>query len=332
MGYIGSHTIVDLMENGFEVVSIDNFSRSKPQALDRLEKTLGRKVENASIDLCDASALEDFFDKHSDIVGVIHFAAYILVDESVENPLLYYQNNVLGLLNLLAQLEKRNISNLVFSSSCSVYGNVLPEQLPVSETTAKGEAQSPYAFTKVLGERIITDWSKANACHKSILLRYFNPAGAHDGGHLGEDPTHHLVHLVPVIVETALGRRKQMTVFGSDYPTRDGSCVRDYIHVMDLAHAHTLALRHLLQGRQETPTEVFNLGMGEGVTVLEAIRSFEKISGQALNYQLGPRRAGDVVAVYADPSKAKQVLGWQPNRGIDEIMRSAWAWEKARNS
>ncbi len=325
-GYIGSHTIVDLIENGFEVVSADNYHNSHPEVLDGIEKITGVRVKNYAIDLADADAASQLFVKES-FDGVIHFAAYKLVGESVDKPLAYMRNNLNSLMNVIEGLAAQGSSNLVFSSSCSVYGNA--DELPVRETTPRKEAESPYALTKQVGEDIITDYCKAQPDFAAILLRYFNPAGAHSSGHIGEDPSNPATSLVPVITQTASGKRGSMTVFGTDYDTRDGSCVRDYIHVEDLAHAHTLALKFLLEGNASANPELFNLGIGEGLTVLEAIKAFEKVSGVQLNYELGPRRAGDVVAVYADRSKAERELGWTPTRGVEEIMASAWAWEKS---
>jgi len=323
-GYIGSHTIVDLIENGFEVVSADNYHNSHPEVLDGIEKITGVRVKNYAIDLADADATSQLFVKEK-FDGVIHFAAYKLVGESVEKPLAYMRNNLNSLINVIEGLAAQGNSNLVFSSSCSVYGNA--EELPVRETTPRKEAESPYALTKQVGEDVIVDYCKARPEFAAILLRYFNPAGAHSSGHIGEDPSNPAVSLVPVITQTAAGKRASMTVFGTDYDTRDGSCVRDYIHVEDLAHAHTLALQFLLAGKGAANPELFNLGIGEGLTVLEAINAFEKVSGEKLNYELGPRRPGDVVAVYADRSKAERELGWIPTRGVEEIMGSAWAWE-----
>ncbi|WP_273445387.1 UDP-glucose 4-epimerase GalE [Neolewinella agarilytica] len=325
-GYIGSHTIVDLIENGFEVVSADNYHNSHPEVLDGIEKITGVRVKNYAIDLADADATSQLFVKEQ-FDGVIHFAAYKLVGESVDKPLAYMRNNLNSLINVIEGLAAQGSSNLVFSSSCSVYGNA--DELPVRETTPRKEAESPYALTKQVGEDIITDYCKAQPDFAAILLRYFNPAGAHSSGHIGEDPSNPATSLVPVITQTASGKRGSMTVFGTDYATRDGSCVRDYIHVEDLAHAHTLALKFLLEGKASTNPELFNLGIGEGLTVLEAINAFEKVSGEKLNYQLGSRRAGDVGAVYADRSKAEKQLGWKPTRDVEDIMRSAWAWEKS---
>ncbi|PHN03069.1 UDP-glucose 4-epimerase GalE [Flavilitoribacter nigricans] len=328
-GYIGSHTIIDLINNGFEVVSIDNLTNSNDDVLEGIEKITGVKVTNYRIDLVDLASLLQVFRDHPDIEGIIHFAAYKLVGESVEKPLAYFRNNLLGLINLLTCMETFEVANLIFSSSCSVYGNA--EELPVTENTPFQEAESPYARTKQMGEQIIRDFAKVHPDHQAVLLRYFNPAGAHESAIIGEAPSNPASNLVPVITETAIGKRKSMTVFGADYDTRDGSCIRDYIHVMDLANAHTKSLQFLLQKKNATNCEIFNLGIGEGVSVLEAIKAFEKVSGEKLNYEIGPRRPGDVVAIYADKERSERELGWKPERDIDAIMESAWAWERARS-
>lgn len=324
-GYIGSHTIVDLLENGYDVVSADNFHNSRPAVLDGIERITGVRVKNYQVDLADAATTRELFAAET-FDGAIHFAAYKLVGESVEKPLAYYRNNLNSLLNVVEGLAAQGSSNLVFSSSCSVYGNA--DELPVTETTPRKRAESPYALTKQLGEDLLTNFCAAKPEFRATLLRYFNPAGAHASGHIGESPSNAPSNLVPVITATAAGKRDALTVFGTDYPTRDGSAVRDYIHVQDLAHAHTLALGQLLAGEATSNPGLYNLGIGEGLTVLEVINAFEEVSGEKLNYELGPRRAGDVVAVYADRAKAERELGWTPARGVEEIMRTAWAWEK----
>ncbi len=324
-GYIGSHTIVDLLQNGFEVVSADNFYNAHPAVFDGIEAITGVRVKNYDINLADREPTLAMFAAEK-FAGAIHFAALKLVGESVERPLDYYRNNTNSLLNVMEGLQRQGSSNLVFSSSCSVYGNA--DELPVTEGTPRKEAESPYALTKQVGEDIITDFCKAVPAFQAVVLRYFNPAGAHASGKIGEDPSNPATSLVPVITQTAAGKREKMTVFGTDYNTRDGSCVRDYIHVEDLAHAHTLALQYLMAGKAPENPALFNLGIGEGLTVLEAIHAFEKVSGVSLNYALGPRRPGDVVAVYADRSKATRELGWKPERGVEEIMDSAWKWQQ----
>ncbi|HEY9260331.1 UDP-glucose 4-epimerase GalE [Chitinophaga sp.] len=323
-GYIGAHTIVDLINNGFDVVSVDSNIRSTPQLLDGIEKITGKKVRNYKVDLCNLEDTNAVFHENRDIVGVIHFAALKAVGESVNEPLMYFQNNLTSLINVLKCVKEYNVPNLVFSSSCSVYGNT--KDLPVVETTPIGEAQSPYARTKQIGEQIIEDYSRVNDT-QSILLRYFNPVGAHPSALIGELPLGKPDNLVPVITQTAIGKIPKMTVFGTDYDTRDGSCVRDYIHVMDIANAHTKALQYLIEHRNESNCEIFNLGTGNGVTVLEAIKAFEKISGIKLNYTTGPRREGDVISIYANNNKAKEKLHWSPEIGIEDSMRTAWQWE-----
>lgn len=325
-GYIGSHTIVDLINNGFDVVSVDSNIRSSTQLLDGVEKITGKKIRNYKVDLCNLEDTHAVFHENRDIVGVIHFAALKTVPESVADPLFYFHNNLASLVNVLKCVKEFNIPNLVFSSSCSVYGNAT--ELPVVEATPLKEAQSPYARTKQMGEQMIQDYSKVNDT-QSILLRYFNPVGAHPSALIGELPLGRPDNLVPFITQTAIGKLPKLTVFGHDYDTRDGSCIRDYIHVMDIANAHTKALQYLLDQKNTDNCEIFNLGTGNGVTVLEAIKAFEKISGVKLNYELGPRRPGDVIAIYANNTKAKELLGWEPNTGIEDMMRTAWQWEVA---
>lgn len=325
-GYIGSHTIVDLINNGFDVVSVDSNIRSSTQLLDGVEKITGKKIRNYKVDLCNLEDTHAVFHENRDIVGVIHFAALKTVPESVADPLFYFHNNLSSLVNVLKCVKEFNIPNLVFSSSCSVYGNAT--ELPVVEETPLREAQSPYARTKQMGEQMIQDYSRVNDT-QSILLRYFNPVGAHPSALIGELPLGRPDNLVPVITQTAIGKIPKLTVFGHDYDTRDGSCIRDYIHVMDIANAHTKALQYLLDQKNTDNCEIFNLGTGNGVTVLEAIKAFEKISGVKLNYELGPRRPGDVIAIYANNTKAKESLGWEPNIGIEDMMRTAWQWEVA---
>lgn len=325
-GYIGSHTIVDLINNGFDVVSVDSNIRSTPQLLDGVEKITGKKVRNYKVDLCNLEDTNAVFHENRDIVGVIHFAALKSVGESVNDPLFYFQNNLTSLVNVLKCIKEYKIPHFVFSSSCSVYGNTTA--LPVVEETPLGEAQSPYARTKQMGEQMIEDFSRVNDT-QNILLRYFNPVGAHASALIGELPLGKPDNLVPVITQTAIGKLPKVTVFGTQYPTRDGSCIRDYVHVSDIANAHTKALQYLIEKRNTDKLEVFNLGTGDGVTVLEAIKAFEKISGVKLNYELGAERPGDVIAIYANNTKAKEKLGWTPQFGIDDMMRTAWQWEIA---
>ena len=329
-GYIGSHTIIDLIDHGFEVISVDNLVNYNEEPLRGIAEITGRQVTNYTVDLCDKEAARQIFTDHPDIEGIIHFAALKAVGESVEQPIRYLHNNVNSLLNMLTLAQENGVHNFIFSSSCSVYGNATA--LPVTETTPLKAAESPYARTKQMGEQMIADVCQAFPTFKAILLRYFNPAGAHPSALVGESPVNKALNLVPVITETAIGRREKVTVFGDDYNTRDGSCIRDYIHVMDLANAHTKALQYLFEDRNEEACEVFNLGIGEGVSVLEAINAFEKVTQQKLNYELGPRRPGDVVAIYSNYHKAAEKLGWSPQYGIEEIMQTAWEWEKKRSA
>ena len=325
-GYIGSHTIVDIQQAGFDVVSADNHCRSRAEVNQRIAQISGKEPVLYSIDLCDKTAVWNLFEKEKDIVGIIHFAALKSVPESVKKPLEYYRNNLLSLQHLLEAMAVFGIPNFVFSSSCTVYGNVAGSALPVTELTPFGEAECPYARTKQMGEQIITDYSKVNSGNFT-LLRYFNPAGAHPSNLIGEDPVDVVTALVPRITGFASGRFKSFTVFGTDYNTRDGSCIRDFIHVMDIAAAHTRALQSMLSGALN-PMEIFNLGTGNGVTVLEALKSFEKVSGQHLEFETGPRREGDVEAIYANNDRAINLLGWHPSYTLDDIMRTSWQWEQ----
>lgn len=329
-GYIGSHTIIDLLNEGYEVFSIDNYSNSSPDTLLQIEVVTGKKIVNHEADLRDRQRLMQILKQESPVDGIIHFAALKAVGESVEKPLEYYDNNFNSLLNILEAQKELGINTHIFSSSCSIYGNA--DELPVTETTPVKEAESPYARTKQISEDIIRDFAAAYPRHQFVLLRYFNPAGAHESALIGESPVNPPANLIPVITETAYGIRDHMMVYGTDYDTRDGSCVRDYIHVMDLAKAHTLCLDYLLHNKSMQDVEVFNVGTGNGVTVLEAIKAFETSTGKKLNYKVGPRRPGDVVAVYADNQKAKEKLGWVPSRTINDIVETAWKWEIKRRS
>lgn len=324
-GYIGSHTIVDLLDNGFDVFSIDNNVRSYAHTVNLIEQITGKRIINYAIDLCDKAATAEALKKEGAIDGIIHFAALKSVPESVQKPLLYYKNNLDSLINLLELTEEFGIKNFVFSSSCSVYGNTT--DLPVTEQTPVTAAESPYAHTKQIGEEIIRAQAKLSKANFT-LLRYFNPAGAHESGLMGENTTDVITAIVPRITGTALGKFEKFTVFGTDYPTRDGTCIRDYIHVMDIGNAHTKALQYLLANKAESNVEVFNLGTGNGVTVLEAIQSFERVSGRKLNYTTGPRRDGDVVSIYANNNKAVSRLGWQITRNLDTMMLTAWNWDQ----
>lgn len=323
-GYIGSHTIVDLIQNGYDVISIDDNSRSSTYLLGGIERITGKKVKNYKVDLKNFDETLAVFQENENIEGVIHFAAYKAVGESVEKPLEYFENNLFSLVNLLKCVKEFEVPNFVFSSSCTVYGN--PDEIPVTEESPIKPAESPYGDTKQMGEKIIMDCTAAFHFN-AILLRYFNPVGAHPSVEIGELPIGKPQNLVPAITQTAIGKLPQMVVFGDDYPTRDGSCVRDYIHVCDIAHAHTLALQYLMENRNKTNCDIFNLGTGKGVTVLEAIKAFEKVSGQQLNYVIGPRRPGDVVAIYANNNKAVEDLKWQIKYDLDDMMRTAWEWQ-----
>jgi len=326
-GYIGSHTIIDLIENGYEVVCADNGINSDTSSLAAIKKITGVDVPYFHVDLCDLNASETIFIAHPDIIGIIHFAALKSVGESVEKPLLYFRNNLESLINILDLSIKYGTKAFIFSSSCTVYGDV--ERSPVDENTPWQEAASPYGRTKQIGEQIVTD-SLKNTDVKSILLRYFNPAGAHPTALLGESPINPPQNLVPIITETAIGKRSKMTVFGNDYPTRDGSCIRDYIHVCDLARAHTLSLKYILEEKQKQQNEIFNVGIGNGLSVLEVITAFESLTGQKLNYDIGDRRSGDVMSIYSNHNKATEKLGWIPEMDVADIMNTAWAWEMKR--
>ncbi|HQW06057.1 MAG: UDP-glucose 4-epimerase GalE [Flavobacteriales bacterium] len=325
-GYIGSHTIIELLEHtDAEVVSVDNFSNADRSAFDRVAKITGRQVRNHELDLCDPDAVLRMLEKEPGITGVIHFAAFKSVPESVADPHKYYHNNIASLLALLEGCIAHGIGRFIFSSSCSVYGNI--DQLPVGEDSALGKAESPYGYTKQIGERIIEDYARNHPAMRFIALRYFNPVGAHASGLNGEAPLNPPSSLVPVITRTAIGKRSGMVVHGSDYATRDGSCIRDYVHVSDIASAHVRALDHAKQGMTGSHA-VFNLGTGEGVSVLEAIAAFESASGVRLNYTVGPRREGDVGAIYSDTKRSRDVLGWKAQRDLHEMMASAWKWEQ----
>ena len=324
-GFIGSHTVVSLVNAGFEPVIVDDFSNSERSALDGLRTILGREVTCYPVDCNDAGALEDIFRKESP-TGVIHFAAYKAVGESVAQPLKYYRNNLDSLLLLLELMPTYNVTNFVFSSSCTVYGQ--PEQLPVTEETPRLPAQSPYGNTKAIGEDIIRDAVHAKIPVKALALRYFNPIGAHPSAEIGELPLGVPANLVPFITQTAAGIRSSLTVYGDDYNTPDGTCVRDYIDVMDLADAHVQALKKLIEAQDTSSYDVINIGTGRGETVLNVIKTFEKATGVNVNYSVGPRRAGDVEQVYADVSKANQVLEWQAKRTLAESLRDAWQWQQ----
>ena len=325
LGFIGSHTVVELQNEGFEVIAIDNLSNSSIEVLDGIERITGKKPIFENIDLRDKAAVQNFFATHSDISGVIHFAASKAVGESVENPLLYYENNINALVYVLQELTKLKSANFIFSSSCTVYGQA--EAMPITENASVQPAMSPYGNTKQIGEEIITDVAKVSNMN-SILLRYFNPIGAHESAEIGELPLGVPQNLVPFITQTAFGLRKELSVYGDDYPTPDGTAIRDYIHVVDLAKAHVIAMQRLLHKKNIDKVETFNLGTGTGSSVLEVIHSFEKVSGQKLNYKIVGRREGDITEAYANTDKANTVLGWKAALSLDESLASAWKWEQ----
>jgi UDP-glucose 4-epimerase len=328
-GYIGAHTIVDLIENGYEVISVDNNSRSNPIILKGVEQITGVKVKNYKVDLCNFDDTYAIFHENTDIEGIIHFAAFKSVGESVLFPLMYFENNLVSIINLLKCVQEFRVPYFVFSSSCTVYGN--PDEVPVTEKTPTKPAESPYGSSKQMSEAILKQFSR-NCEAQIILLRYFNPVGAHPSALIGEMPVGKPQNLVPAITQTAIGIIPKMVVHGDDYPTRDGSCIRDYIHVCDIAGAHTLALRFLEHKKNKQQVEIFNLGTGNGVTVLEAIHAFEKVTGVKLNYEIGPRRAGDVVSIFANNDLAKKELGWEPHFSLEDMMATAWKWELKRKA
>ncbi len=330
LGFIGSHTVVELQNKGFEVVIIDNLSNSSIKVLDGIVSITGKAPIFENLDLKEKSKLQEFFSNHQDIVGVIHFAASKAVGESVEQPLMYYENNINTLVYVLQELTKLEQSNFIFSSSCTVYGQA--DELPISENAPIKPAESPYGNTKQIGEEIIKDTCKVTPKLNAIALRYFNPIGAHPTAKIGELPIGVPQNLVPFITQTGVGIREQLSVFGDDYPTPDGTCVRDYIHVVDIAKAHVVALQRLIESSNTSNYEYFNLGTGTGSSVLEVINSFERVSGEKLNYKIASRREGDVISAYADTTKANQVLGWKAEFSLDDAMTSAWKWQKRLNS
>ena len=326
LGYIGSHTVVELQLAGFEVVIIDNLSNSSEDVLHGIKNITGMQPHFEELDLRNKSKTIKFFEKHQNIEGIIHFAASKAVGESVKNPLLYYENNVATLITVLQQIQhKKNIS-FIFSSSCTVYGQA--EKMPISENASIQKAFSPYGNTKQIGEEILQDTAQIAKGLHVISLRYFNPIGAHESTEIGELPDGVPQNLVPFITQTAIGVRKELSVFGNDYPTKDGTCIRDYIHVVDLAKAHVIALKRLLSEQYETAFEVFNIETGTGSSVLEVVESFERVSNQKLNYKIVERRKGDVISAYADTTKANTILGWKATSTLDEAMLSAWKWEQ----
>lgn len=325
LGFIGSHTIVELQNEGFEVIAIDNLSNSSEAVLDGIERITGKKPVFEKMDLRDKSSVQNFFRKYNDVSGIIHFAASKAVGESVENPLLYYENNINSLVYILQELKDLPSANFIFSSSCTVYGQA--KSMPITEDASIQTAVSPYGNTKQIGEEIITDVSKVTNVN-SILLRYFNPIGSHPSAEIGELPLGIPQNLVPFITQTAYGLRERLSVYGNDYPTPDGTAIRDYIHVVDLAKAHVVALQRLLDKQNLEKVEIFNLGTGTGSSVLEVITAFEKVSDKKLNYQIVGRREGDVISAYANTDKANTVLGWKAQSTLEDSLLSAWKWEQ----
>jgi len=323
-GYIGSHTSVELLRAGYEVILVDNLANSISRIVEQIEIVSGKRQVFYQADLCNLAEIQRIFEEHPDIKGVVHFAAYKAVGESVAQPLKYYQNNLVSLMNLLQVMGAHNVEAFVFSSSCTVYGQ--PATLPVTEGSPVQKAFSPYGNTKQISEEILND-TVATSALKVVSLRYFNPIGAHPSGLIGELPLGIPNNLVPIITQTAAGLRPALMVYGNDYNTPDGTCIRDYIHVVDLAIAHVVAIDRVLGNKMETPFEVFNLGTGKGTSVLEAIEAFERVSGQKLNYAIAGRREGDVEQVWADTSRANRILGWKSSKDLDEMMASAWQWE-----
>ena len=326
LGYIGSHVVVELQNNGFEVVIIDDLSNSSEDVLDGIYKISGIKPVFEKIDLKEKQSVVEFFKRYSDLDGVIHFAASKAVGESVDNPLKYYENNIHSLVYLLQEINKLASQKLIFSSSCTVYGQA--DELPITELAQIKEPESPYGNTKKIGEQIIKDTCKVNGSINTIALRYFNPIGAHESVLIGELPIGTPQNLVPFVTQTGIGLREKLSIFGNDYPTRDGTCIRDYIHVVDLAKAHVIAMKRLLKEKNNENYEVYNIGTGKGSSVLEVVNTFEQVTGVTLNYSFAERRAGDIISAYADTAKANTVLGWKSELTLKKALLSAWEWEK----
>lgn len=326
-GFIGSHTTVELQQAGYRVVIVDNLSNSKAEVIDGIEKITGIRPAFEQVDCCDLSALKNVFRKYSDIKGIIHFAASKAVGESVEKPLLYYRNNITSLLNLLELMPEFGVKGIIFSSSCTVYGQPSKENLPVTEKAPIQKALSPYGNTKQINEEIIQDYIHSGADIKAVILRYFNPIGAHPSALIGELPNGVPMNLIPFVTQTAIGIREQLKVFGNDYDTPDGTCIRDYIYVVDLAKAHVKAMERVLDNPDTDPVEVFNVGTGTGLSTLEVVEGFEKATGVKLNWTYAPRREGDIEKVWGNVEKANKVLGWKAEANIEDVLRSAWKWQ-----
>lgn len=327
-GFIGSHTTVELQAAGYDVVIVDNLSNSNADVVDGIEQISGIRPAFYEVDCCDLPALEDVFKKHPGICGIIHFAASKAVGESVEKPLKYYENNLVSLINLLKLMPVYDVKGIIFSSSCTVYGQPDPENLPVTEEAPIKKAESPYGNTKQINEEIVQDYVKSGAPISAILLRYFNPIGSHPSGIIGELPNGVPANLIPYITQTAIGIREQLSVFGDDYDTPDGSCIRDFIYVLDLAKAHVAAMARIVEGKNTEPVEIYNVGTGNGVSVFELLNTFEKCTGVKVNYKVAPRRAGDIEKVWGNVDKANNVLGWKAVHTLEEALSSAWNWQK----
>ncbi len=326
-GFIGSHTTVELQESGYDVVIVDNLSNSKIEVLDGIEKITGIRPAFEKVNLEDKEATERVFQKYPNIEGIIHFAASKAVGESVEKPLMYYRNNVVSLINLLEMMPKYNVKGIIFSSSCTVYGQPNQENLPVTEDAPHQKATSPYGNTKEINEQIIYDYIHSGAAIKSIVLRYFNPIGAHPTAHIGELPNGVPNNLIPFVTQTAMGIREQLTIFGNDYSTEDGTCIRDYIYVVDLAKAHVAAMARVLD-KETDKIEYFNIGTGSGNSTLEIVTTFEKATGVKVNWKFGPRREGDIEKIWGDCTKANTVLGWKADTPLEDVLASAWKWQQ----
>ncbi|MBB1140801.1 UDP-glucose 4-epimerase GalE [Myroides sp. WP-1] len=325
LGFIGSHTVVALQQKGYEVIVVDNLSNASIEVLEGIYKITGVRPEFHELDLCNKKAVFHFFETHTDFAGVIHFAASKAVGESMQKPLLYYENNFFSLINVLSALQQFNLTKFLFSSSCTVYGQ--GETMPITEEETIKSALSPYGNTKQVGEEIIIDLAKVYPL-QAVLLRYFNPIGAHESGYIGESPLGVPYNLIPYITQTAVGIREYLSIYGQDYDTPDGTCVRDYIHVTDLADAHVRAMEYLIQEKNTAQVEAFNVGNGQGYSVLELVHSFERVSGIKINYKIVERRPGDIDKAWANTDKIQRILGWKPTKTLDDMLASAWKWEQ----